>query len=227
MRVDGRSGRLIRFSGGMRSLKQRSLPLPRSERKVLAMIDAEWLRETCLALRGTSEQIQWGYDLVFKVGERMYAVAPMEPASVCLSFKCSDESFGELTERPGIIPAPYLARAKWVALQTPDAISRNELGELLSLVLRSGVRKASEGCAGEIDPQRGFTKSCLLGEPNATRVRARNPAAEQDAAELVFPAGAAARRKHLPCPPLCRSRTRTTLGKAEVGTLDAKPGDQT
>jgi predicted DNA-binding protein (MmcQ/YjbR family) len=95
------------------------------------MIDAEWLRETCLALCGTTEQIQWGCDLVFKVGEKMYAVAPMEPAPVCLSFKCTDESFAELTERPGIIPAPYLARAKWVALQTPDAISRNELGELL------------------------------------------------------------------------------------------------
>jgi len=95
------------------------------------MIDAEWLRETCLALCGTAEQIQWGCDLVFKVGEKIYAVAPMEPAPVCLSFKCSDESFAELTERPGIIPAPYLARAKWVALQTPDAISQNELGELL------------------------------------------------------------------------------------------------
>jgi predicted DNA-binding protein (MmcQ/YjbR family) len=115
----------------MQSLKQRSLPLPRSERKVLAMIDAEWLRENCLAFRGATEQIQWGYDLVFKVGEKMYAVAPMEPAPVCLSFKCSDESFAELTERPGIIPAPHLASAKWVALQTPDAISRNELGELL------------------------------------------------------------------------------------------------
>jgi predicted DNA-binding protein (MmcQ/YjbR family) len=95
------------------------------------MMDIEWLRKVCLPLRGTTEQIQWGYDLLFKVGGKMFAVAPLEPAPVCLSFKCSDESFADLTERPGIIPAPYLARAKWVALETPEAILRNELARLL------------------------------------------------------------------------------------------------
>jgi len=37
----------------------------------------------------------------------------------------------ELTERANIIPAPYLARAKWVALETSDALPRGELAELL------------------------------------------------------------------------------------------------
>lgn len=95
------------------------------------MMDAEWLRKVCLVLPHTTEQIQWGCDLVFKVGGKMYAVAPLEPAPVCLSFKCTDESFVELTERPGIIPAPYMARAKWVALESPETISRGELAELL------------------------------------------------------------------------------------------------
>jgi predicted DNA-binding protein (MmcQ/YjbR family) len=95
------------------------------------MMDAEWLRKICLALPHTTEQIQWGYDLVFKVGGKMYAVAPLEPAPVCLSFKCSDESFAELTERPQIVPAPYMARAKWVGLESPEAISRVELAQLL------------------------------------------------------------------------------------------------
>src|SRR5260370_24275183 len=95
------------------------------------MMDAEWLRKVCLAFPYATEQIQWGYDLVFKVGGKMFAVAPLEPAPVCLSFKCSEESFAELTERPKIIPAPYLGRAKWVALEAPDAIARGELSELL------------------------------------------------------------------------------------------------
>src|ERR1700719_1160186 len=95
------------------------------------MIDVDWLRKTCLPLPGVTEQIQWGHDLVVKVGGKMFAVAPLEPAPVCLSFKCSDESFAELTERPQIIPAPYLARAKWVALETPEALTRGELSELL------------------------------------------------------------------------------------------------
>ena len=95
------------------------------------MMDAEWLRKICLAFPSATEQMQWGYDLVFKVGGKMYAVAPLEPAPVCLSFKCSDESFAELTERQGVIPAPYLARAKWVALETKDALSADELARLL------------------------------------------------------------------------------------------------
>jgi predicted DNA-binding protein (MmcQ/YjbR family) len=94
-------------------------------------LDVEWLRKVCLSLPHTTEQIQWGSDLLFKVHGKMFAATPLEPASVCLSFKCSDEAFAELTERPGVIPAPYLARAKWVALETRDAIAREELTELL------------------------------------------------------------------------------------------------
>jgi predicted DNA-binding protein (MmcQ/YjbR family) len=94
-------------------------------------IDVEWLRKVCLSLPHTTEQIQWGSDLLFKVHGKMFAVTPLEPARVCLSFKCSDETFAELTERPGVIPAPYLARAKWVALEAGDAIVREELAALL------------------------------------------------------------------------------------------------
>ncbi len=95
------------------------------------MIDADWLRKTCLAFPHTTVHVQWGYDLVFKISGKMFAVAPLEPAPVCLSFKCSEDSFAELTERANIIPAPYLARAKWVALETSDALPRGELAELL------------------------------------------------------------------------------------------------
>ena len=94
-------------------------------------MDVDWLRELCLSFPGTTEQIQWGYDLLFKVGGKMFAVAPLEPAPVWLSFKASPENFAELTERPNIIPAPYLARAQWVALQTRDALGREELARLL------------------------------------------------------------------------------------------------
>src|SRR5712692_11162456 len=94
-------------------------------------MDVDWLRKLCLSFPGATEQIQWGYDLLFKVGGKMFAVTPLEPAPVCLSFKASPETFAELTERPNIIPAPYLARAQWVALQTRDALPADELVRLL------------------------------------------------------------------------------------------------
>jgi predicted DNA-binding protein (MmcQ/YjbR family) len=94
-------------------------------------MNVDWLRELCLSFPGATEQIQWGNDLLFKVGGKMFAATPLEPARVCLSFKASPENFAELTERPHIIPAPYLARAQWVALETRDAVPRDELAGLL------------------------------------------------------------------------------------------------
>jgi len=94
-------------------------------------MDIDWVRNVCLKLPQATENVQWGADLVFKVADKMFAVTSLEPAKVCLSFKASPEDFAELTERPGIIPAPYLARAHWVALESPDALPAAELRRLI------------------------------------------------------------------------------------------------
>lgn len=112
-------------------------------------MNVEWIRRFCLSLPHTTETVQWANDLVFKIGGKMYAVAPLEPAAVALSFKCSPENFAELTERPGIIPAPYLARAQWVALENEDALTAAELKPLLKgayeLVFAKLPRKTQAG----------------------------------------------------------------------------------
>ena len=114
-------------------------------------MDIEQLRKICLAFPGASEQIQWGDDLLFKVGGKMFAITPLIPAPVCLSFKVTPENFAELTERPGIIPAPYLARARWIALESRDALAPSELAPLLrasyDLVVAKLPRKARESLA--------------------------------------------------------------------------------
>jgi predicted DNA-binding protein (MmcQ/YjbR family) len=94
-------------------------------------MNIEWVRKYCLSLPHTSEKIQWKDDLVFKVGDKMYAVVVLEPAEVWMSFKSSAEEFAELVEQPGIIPAPYLARAQWVALTAECALSPAEVKRLL------------------------------------------------------------------------------------------------
>jgi predicted DNA-binding protein (MmcQ/YjbR family) len=94
-------------------------------------MDASWIRDLCLSFPSATEHVIWGNDLTFKVGGKMFAHAVLEPAPVWLSFKTSPDSFFDLTERPNIIPAPYLARAKWVALETKDALSSTELSGLL------------------------------------------------------------------------------------------------
>lgn len=94
-------------------------------------MNIDWIRDLCLSFPHTTEHIQWGDDLVFKVAGKIHAVTVLRPAKTWLCFKVSPEKFAELTERPGIIPAPYLARAKWVALETRDALPPDELALLL------------------------------------------------------------------------------------------------
>src|SRR5258708_30833938 len=94
-------------------------------------MNLERIRAHCLSLPHSTEKVQWGDNLVFKIGGKMFAMAPMVPAGMAMSFKCTPEEFAELTERPGIIPAPYLARYFWVGLESQDALSITELKRLL------------------------------------------------------------------------------------------------
>jgi predicted DNA-binding protein (MmcQ/YjbR family) len=114
-------------------------------------MNIDQLRKLCLSFPGATEQIQWGDDLLFKVGGKMFAVTRLEPAKVWISLKASPDKFAELTERPGVLPAPYLARAKWIALESPDALPSAEVAELLresyELVLAKLPRKLRESIA--------------------------------------------------------------------------------
>jgi predicted DNA-binding protein (MmcQ/YjbR family) len=91
----------------------------------------ETLRDICRALPDVTEDVKRGQDLAFCVGKKMFAVVNLERPHQ-LSFKCTPESFGELVERPGLIPAPYLARAMWVQEQElGEALERRELEALI------------------------------------------------------------------------------------------------
>lgn len=97
-------------------------------------MDIESIRSFCLSLPQVDEKVQWGNDLLFRIGEKMFAVVSLEAASDhCMSFKCTPEKFAELTEQEGIIPAPYVARYHWVALERFDVLPERELKELLRI----------------------------------------------------------------------------------------------
>ena len=95
-------------------------------------MNVPWVRRLCLSLPHVTETVQWGDALVFKAGGKMFAVGSLEPQDgVWVSFKTAPEEFATLIEIPGVIPAPYLARAQWVALETEDALPAAELERLL------------------------------------------------------------------------------------------------
>src|ERR1051325_3620055 len=95
-------------------------------------MDIESVRKYCLSFPRVTEEVLWGNDLVFKIGGKMFAVIGLDSASDhCMSFKCTTEKFADLIEKSGIVPAPYVARYHWVALERFNALREKELKALL------------------------------------------------------------------------------------------------
>lgn len=88
-------------------------------------MDIESLQKICLSLPAATEDIKWGNDLVFSVGGKMFCVASLEPPFKC-SFKVKDDEFEELSGSQGFMPAPYMARAKWVLVTDPSRLNKKE-----------------------------------------------------------------------------------------------------
>lgn len=100
-------------------------------------MNVESLRAYLLSLPHVEETMQWGDNLVFwagdkSIGGKMFALANLSPDSNgVLSFAAGAERYAELLEIEGAFPAPYLARAFWIAIERYDVFSSNELKDLL------------------------------------------------------------------------------------------------
>ncbi len=92
-------------------------------------MNVDTIREFCLALPQATEKLQWGDDLCFKIGGKIFTIVGLDNPRCC--FKCTPEVFGELIEREDIHPAPYVGRYKWVMLDRLDAVRWDELRELI------------------------------------------------------------------------------------------------
>ena len=64
------------------------------------------IRAYCLSFPRATENLQWGDDLCFKIGGKIFAIVSLDNPRLC--FKCTPETFAELIEREDIHPAPYV-----------------------------------------------------------------------------------------------------------------------
>ena len=127
------------------------------------------VRTMCRALPGVTEDIKWGSDLVFSVGGKMFTVVNTDrPHTV--AFKCMPETFAELIERDGIIPAPYMARAMWVQERSVgDVLDRRELATLIKTSYELVVAKLPKSKRPGVHPTGKTTRKHAGG----ARTRAR------------------------------------------------------
>lgn len=99
----------------------------------LTPMSLEHVRTFCRSLPDAGEDVKWGNDLVFTIGGKMFCVINLEPPHQ-VAFKCTPETFAELVEQPGLIPAPYMARAMWVQeRELGTALGRRDREELVRI----------------------------------------------------------------------------------------------
>lgn len=92
-------------------------------------MNVDSVRAYCMAFPQATENLQWGDDLCFKVGRKIFTIVSLDTPRLC--FKCTPEAFAELIERDDIRPAPYVGRYKWVMLDRLDALGSEELRDLI------------------------------------------------------------------------------------------------
>ena len=109
-------------------------------------MDAERTRAFLLSLPHVTETLQWGEKLVFWVGSRSTggrifaildldatpgALTPTGKTQPVIAFAAGPERFNSLLECDGILPAPHLARAHWVALAQWSTLRPTDLQQEL------------------------------------------------------------------------------------------------
>lgn len=84
----------------------------------------------CSSFKGATQDIKWGADLCYSVRNKMFCVIDTVHCN-SVAFKASPEEFVLLTEREGIVPAPYTARYHWVLVENPTALNKSEWKEYI------------------------------------------------------------------------------------------------
>lgn len=94
----------------------------------------------CKTLPHAEWERKWGNTLTFLVARKMFALFILDDKDRPSDLWCKvdDDVFLSLTGQPGIRPAPYLARAKWIAMAPEamtDAMAQQTLRRAHELIL--------------------------------------------------------------------------------------------
>jgi predicted DNA-binding protein (MmcQ/YjbR family) len=121
------------------------------------MNTADAIRKFCMKFPLATENLQWGDELCFKVGGKIFVMLGLDNPRLCL--KCTPEMFSELIEREGIHPAPYVGRYKWVMLDRLDAVGWGELQQFIGQSYEMVASKAPKPKQKVGDKQKSKSKN--------------------------------------------------------------------
>jgi predicted DNA-binding protein (MmcQ/YjbR family) len=127
-------------------------------------MSVESIRRFCLSFPHATENLQWGDDLCFKVGEKIFALLSLSSVPQRLMLKCTPERFAELVEQEDIVPAPYVGRYRWVSLERLDVLPWTEVKDLIEQSYGMVAAKARIASTNSVRP-----KATKRGGPRARR----------------------------------------------------------
>ncbi len=103
------------------------------------------IQKFCASLPHALGERKWQIDHVYTIGAKMFAVVFTDSnGATHVSFKVDDDLFLQYADRPGFIPAPYLARAKWVQVKDLKQIGDAELKTLIQRSYRLVTAKLTK-----------------------------------------------------------------------------------
>jgi predicted DNA-binding protein (MmcQ/YjbR family) len=126
-------------------------------------MDAEELRQWCLAYPGAVEDFPFGPETsVFKVGGKMFALSALEGAPLEVSLKCEPELAVDLRDSHDAIRAGYhLDKRHWNTItldgSLPDRLVRDLVEDSYDLVCNGLPKRVREEIRGHADADRGAT----------------------------------------------------------------------
>lgn len=103
----------------------------------------------CSRMNAASLVIQWKGSHVWKVGGKMFAVAWGRAPVFACSVKASEMARLAYAGQPGIIPAPYLARAGWLHI-TDGALPDSDIADMIRVSHHLVVAGLSKTLRGEL-----------------------------------------------------------------------------
>ena len=101
-----------------------------------------------LSLQHATLVRQWRDDSVGKIGGKVFALLDRDPGEIWL--KVSDMAFDLLLELPGVRPAPYFARAGWVAISVDSPLNEVELAAYVTEANRLVARRLTKKLRSEL-----------------------------------------------------------------------------
>ena len=80
----------------------------------------------CRSLPHVTEDVKWGHDLIFSVGDKMFAGFTNHGKDATFGCKVHEDDFAAITSIEGIVPAPYAARFHWISVDDPKVLPEQE-----------------------------------------------------------------------------------------------------